>query len=444
LDLIAFIHDLTWDALPTRVQKQARRCLVDTIGVALSGRQTELSRIISSHVREVYAGQGSRLWLDGREVSKPGAALANGTSIDSLDMHDGHPTTKGHAGAAVLPALFAALPVRGPTGISGQDFCAALVVGYEVALRAGIALHATSVDYHSSGAWNALGCAAVCARIFELTREQTRHALGIAEYHGPRSQMMRCIDHPTMLKDGSGWGAMTGVSAAMLAKSGFTGAPALTVEDHAVREIWSTLGKAWEMDHLYFKPHAVCRWGQPAIEAIIQLQAKHCIVPQEVFTVAVSTFHQAVCLSGSQPETTEQAQYSIAYPLAAVMFTGLLGYKELCGVSLHNPDICSLASRVAVEEDSELSACFPEQRWARVRVTMQDGRVLDSGSVQARWDADEPPSDEDLLQKFRNLVREMIESQQAEELEKAVWQCAESEDVQTLRDMISLIPGDRM
>ena len=29
--------------------------------------------------------------------------------------------------------------------------------------------------------------------------------LGIAEYHGPRSQMMRCIDHPTMLKDGAGW-----------------------------------------------------------------------------------------------------------------------------------------------------------------------------------------------------------------------------------------------
>ncbi len=45
-----------------------------------------------------------------------------------------------------------------------------------------------------------------------LDRAASRHALGgIGEYHGPRSQMMRCIDHPTMVKDGSGWGgAMTG------------------------------------------------------------------------------------------------------------------------------------------------------------------------------------------------------------------------------------------
>ena len=41
-----------------------------------------------------------------------------------------------------------------------------------------------------------------------------RQAIGIAEYHGPRSQMMREIDNPTMLHDGSGWGAMVGVTAA--------------------------------------------------------------------------------------------------------------------------------------------------------------------------------------------------------------------------------------
>jgi 2-methylcitrate dehydratase PrpD len=62
--------------------------------------------------------------------------------------------------------------------------------------------------------------------------------MGIAEYHGPRSQMMRCMDHPTMVKDGSGWGAMCGVSAARMAKAGFTGAPALTLQT----EYWQNLG----------------------------------------------------------------------------------------------------------------------------------------------------------------------------------------------------------
>ncbi|MFP4049080.1 MAG: MmgE/PrpD family protein [Desulfovermiculus sp.] len=440
LDPIAFIHDLSWDFLPSQVQNQARRCLLDTIGVALSGRQTELSQIIYSHVREVYAGQGSSLWLDGREVSKPGAALAHGATIDALDMHDGHPQTKGHAGAAVVPALFAALPAHGPTGISGQEFLAALVVGYEVALRAGMALHATSPDYHSSGAWNALGCAAVCARLLGLTREQTRHSLGMAEYHGPRSQMMRCIDHPTMLKDGSGWGAKTGVSAAMLARSGFTGAPALTVEEDAVQEIWSTLGNVWEMDNLYFKPYAICRWAQPAVEGMLLLQKKHCIAAKDVFRIEVRTFHQGVCLAGRFPENTEQAQYSIAYPLAAAMYAGRMGYRELSGEILQDQDVCILASKVEVSEDEKMSACFPQKRWARVQVSMNGGQIFDSGPVQAKWDAQDPPSDQELREKFRQLAREAVESQLAEEMEEAVWKCAESHDVQSLMRMFTSSP----
>ena len=77
------------------------------------------------------------------------------------DAHDGHNLTKGHAGVAILPAL-AAVADAGRR-IEGREFLTTLVVGYEIATRAGMALHATVTDYHTSGAWNALGCAAVAA-----------------------------------------------------------------------------------------------------------------------------------------------------------------------------------------------------------------------------------------------------------------------------------------
>ena len=128
--------------------------------------------------------------------------------------------------------------------IDGREFITCLVLGYEIATRAGMALHATARDYHTSGAWNALGCAAIGARMLGLSADATRHALGIAEYHGPRSQMMRCIDHPTMVKDGSGFGALAGVSAACLAADGFTGAPALLIEGEAEAPFWRDLGTA--------------------------------------------------------------------------------------------------------------------------------------------------------------------------------------------------------
>jgi hypothetical protein len=126
----------------------------------------------------------------------------------------------------------------------------------------GRSLHATAADYHSSGPGtrsDALSCRPVSAA---LRTQQTRHALGIAEYNGPRSPMMRCIDYPTMLKDGSGWGAMTGVSAALLAARGFTGLPAATVEANAsgldaVWPIWADLGRRWDFLDVYFKPFAV-------------------------------------------------------------------------------------------------------------------------------------------------------------------------------------------
>src|SRR5262249_57129144 len=127
----------------------------------------------------------------------------------------------------------------------GAEALAALVAGYEVSARAGIALHATVSDYHPSGAWNALGVAAVGARLRRLSPTQLREALGIAEYHGPRSQMMRVIDTPTMLHDGSAWGALAGATAVFLAERGFTGAPAVTVEAPDVAEIWRDLGETW-------------------------------------------------------------------------------------------------------------------------------------------------------------------------------------------------------
>jgi 2-methylcitrate dehydratase PrpD len=117
-----------------------------------------------------------------------------------------------------------------------------MVMAYEVAARAAVALHTSVTDYHTSGAWNGLGVAALGCRLKGHTAETLRHALGIAEYHGPRSQMMREIANPTMLHDGSGMGALTGMMAVLLAEDGFTGAPAITVEDEAA--IWADLGGA--------------------------------------------------------------------------------------------------------------------------------------------------------------------------------------------------------
>ena len=66
-----------------------------------------------------------------------------------------------------------------------RDALRALVVAYEIAARAAFALHASVSDYHTSGAWNALGVAAIGCRLRSANPDQLRQAFGIAEYHGP-------------------------------------------------------------------------------------------------------------------------------------------------------------------------------------------------------------------------------------------------------------------
>jgi 2-methylcitrate dehydratase PrpD len=434
LDVINFIHETNWKDLPEEVRRQARRCLLDALGTGVAGSRTRLSRIVHDIAVSIFGGIGAHLWLDGREVSPPGAALANGLTIDALDIHDGHPLAKGHAGAAIVPAVFAMIPLKHPKKITGAEMLTSVVIGYEIALRAGIALHATACDYHTSGAWNALGSAAVAARRLKLSREKTRHALGIAEYHGPRSQMMRCIDYPTMLKDGSGWGAMAGLSAAYLAKESFTGAPALTVEAEEVKGYWEDLGQNWLMIGQYFKPHAVCRWAQPAIEAALMLQQTHRLTPDNIKQVEVHTFREAVRLNSRCPLSTEEAQYSLPFPLAAALVNGHLGLHELNESALTDPIVLKLSGCIELIEDNRFSSRFPAQRFARVIIETQDDKRHDSGEVEARWDSVDPPSDRELREKFRRLVQGVLLADRAEQLEVLIWRSSDLPDAASLLD----------
>ena len=428
----SFIHQLNWSDLPETVRHQAVRCLLDTVGTAVAGRQTDCSRIIYNFAAAAFGGSGARLWLDGRSVSPPGAALAHGMTIDSLDIHDGYNLTKGHIGVAVIPAVLAIVG----KSTSGQELLTSLVMGYEIAGRAGRVLHATACDYHTSGAWNALGAAAVVARRLKLSREQTRHALGTAEYHGPRSQMMRCIDHPTMVKDGSGWGAMAGVSAALLAQGGFTGAPAITVEGDDVAEIWADLGQHWLIMDQYAKPYAVCRWAQPAIVGALAVREEHHLAPEAIRSIQVHTFHEAVRLATRRPQNTEEAQYSLPFPVAAALVHGRLGASELSGEALTDPLVLHLSDYVESVEDEEYNGRFPAERFARVVIELADGQVYDSGPAQPTWDANAPPTDDELRTKFRWLAGEMLPESRVVELEETIWRCPELADANALNHLL--------
>ena len=184
------------------------------------GRELPSVAIAADYASQVHGGADATALLDGRRLAAPGAALANGVLANVLDFDDGHRITKGHPGAMVIPAALAAAESRGATA---NEFLLACLIGYEVAIRAGIELHAREADYHASGAWGSLGAAVACARLSGWTPMRLGHAVDIAEYHAPIAHMSRAVTDPAMTKDACGWGAFIGMSAALLAEAGFTG-----------------------------------------------------------------------------------------------------------------------------------------------------------------------------------------------------------------------------
>ena len=412
---LEFTHSLRYDDIPENVRDWALLCILDLVGIGIGGALMKSSQIATRHAQTMFGGTVP-IPFAGGTASPVGAALATGVTIDALDGHDGFNPAKGHAGAGTFASTVAFMQNLGIT--DGQEFITCMVIGYELACRTAMAQHATCPDYHTSGAWVAVAAAAIGARLMTLDNDQTRHAMGIAEYHGPRSQMMRCIDHPTMVKDGTGWGAMAGTSAAYMARDGFTGAPALTVEK--APEFWQDLGTRWLTLEQYFKPYPVCRWAQAPVEAVLDLRRTHGLTPSDVDSITIESFHEAVRLATNTPQSTDEAQYSTSYPCAVAMARGTVGPADIADEALNDPEIMRLSQSLSLIEHDHANTHFPETRYARATITTKDGHSHTSPWHTPRWDWETPPTQEEFHSKFRNIAHPLKGTETSEAIEEAI------------------------
>ena len=442
-----FVQNLRYEDIPDDVLKVMRRSLLDTIGVAVIGSQTDISSIVkrftAMHMPCGEETLSARMMFGGQKISPMGAAMAGAFTIDSIDAHDTYSAAKGHAGSGVLPGVLAFVDALIASGkpVSGRDLMIALTIAYEVSYRAGLTLHATTPDYHTSGAWTVVGIAAAGARLLGLNDDQLRHAVGIAEYHGPRSQMMRCIEHPTMLRDGVGWGAPTGVSAAYLAAEGFTGAPAITVESSEAEPFWADLGEVWETATTQYKAYPVCRWAHPAIDAVSYLMREHNLVSSQIERSRILTFHYATKLAGHEPKTLDELTYALAFPFAIMAVRGKIGVEELQPEILSDPEILRISRATSIEESEHYNQISIKKRWADVTLYLADGRVIQSDAYSPRGDPDDPLSDQEISDKYHILADDIIGKGRADKIEHLIENVEKQEfQLSTLLDQIYPVP----
>ena len=416
---IHFTMNIRWEDLPARVQHQAKRCLMDTLGAMVAGSQTPVAAIMRKTALEQYRGDQATIMVTGERVSAAGAALANGFFGNALDIDDGYRNVKGHPGACALPPVLAAAQLAGEC--TGAEFLTALVVAYELGIRAGMIRHGTYEVYHSSGSWGAIAGAAAAGRLMGLNNSQLFHAMGAAEYHAPIAPMMKGIDTPAMGKDSIGWGCMVAVLSAIMARDGFTGIRPLF--DDAPDRAWvENLGRQWEILNLYFKPYAACRWGQPAVAGALNIVRDNHLTPDQIRHIRVRTFEAATRLPHGHPRNTEEAQYSLAFSVAAALMDGEVGPGQVLPPRLHDPDLLSMLDRVSTEVAPEFETEFPAKAPAEVVVETTTGEIYRSGRIEALWEPPHTlPSDGDLEAKFIWLTGPIIGKLKTNDLIEKIW-----------------------
>jgi 2-methylcitrate dehydratase PrpD len=431
----AFARDLQWGDIPDAVRTWALRCVLDLCGCAIAGSRTRVVAIVQAYVKETFGAGGATVIGSAERTTPSGAALANAFAASAFDLDDGYRPLKGHPGAVVFPAAAAAAEAA---RASGTEFLSALVAGYELAMRAGRLLHPLYGFYHGSGAWGPIGAAAAAARALGLPAEEVWHAMGIAEFHAPMTPEMRSVDWPSMLKDGIGWGGFVGFASARLAALGFTGIPSL-FDSEGAADLVGSLGRDYLMPRVYVKTFAACRWAHPAVLGALTAAAQLGVPATDLVRIRVHTFEAAMHLRGTAPRTTEDAQFSLPWPVACALVDGAVGPDQVLEAALGDPVRRSVAERVEIAHDADLEQAFPERALAWVELEARDGRRARSPVVAAPGDVESPLTDEEVERKFHLLADPVLGAGRAAAVVREVRRLPDAGDTGGL--MALLRPG---
>ena len=393
------------EQITAQQQKKASSCILDYLAVTEAGAKKNQIRW-EPFLQHAPQGKAPLLGLD-RQTDGKTAALINGFNAHSLELDDGQRFAMIHLGASILSALES---VSAEFGVTQERFTTGIIMGYEAACRAAIAMQPSHKQrgYHTAGTCGTIGSAVGAAFALGFDTGQLRRVLTLAA--GSAAGMLELQEQRSELKPYNvGRAAMDGLAAAYVGMTDFE-----TPEDMlgGERGFFRTFSDAWdaekllsdqpffEIERIYVKPYASCRHSHSAVEAAIRLHEQ--IQGREIAQVTVETYrlgvkgHDHTDISG-----VASAQLSTPYAVAAAL---LRGRADLSVFEPLDDAAIALSPKVRVLESAELTAESPQKRIASVTVRLADGTELTRRVDYAKGDPENPMTKEELLQKAASLV----------------------------------------
>ena len=412
----AWVADLSLDQVPDEALHIARRCVVDTIGVAVDGSRSTVARRVGEHVSAQFGSGPCALLGTSLSASSTGAAPANGVAAHALDFDDNSYAGMAHGSAVILPAVLAAAE---RSGISGAGFLEAFVAGSETTYAIG----RTLTNAHYLGGWwatgtlGAMGAAAGAAKAMGLGRGEISAAIALAALQANGMLAVLGFDAKPIL---AGQAARLGVESALLAAQG-NSAPIAVFEDRRgfLNQMnegrqeaagLEELGRTWRLVEpgILIKRAPVCSAAQAAIEATEKLIAENTLDRTQIKAVSCEVSHLVrISLVHDRPATPSEAQFSMPFALGCILAFGNLGSDQITGEILTEVALLDAMAKVEMVEADDLNGADYQPQYpecARVTISMQGGDDF-TGFVGAPTGMPENPlSDDALGEKFKSCV----------------------------------------
>ncbi len=406
-------------SIPETTRTMVRHTILDLITAAIAGCSTSGARIGKAAALATWGKGDTPCWFSGDRLPVAGAAFVNSTMASILDLDDGHRAAAGHPGASIIPAVFAEADIRTH---DTRKLATAIAIGYEIAVRSSAARNLGEVDTLVSGRWVAQGVAAAIGWLRNLDAEAITQAIAIAATHAPNlSAVAYSNEMGNHVKEGIPWATVCGFAAVDLAQAGFTGPTDCFDNDRLFdREtLRSGYGNRWAIESVYFKPYSCCRWAHAAIDALLELQAAHGIVPDAIERIEVRTFNRALQLNNDvRPANLEAAQYSIPFCMALAGVHGPTALLPLTEESLRDDRVLALSARISLTADAALNAMFSDAVPAEIEITLQD-HTHRRRVTSPKGEPANPMYWNDLIAKFDVTTRGLVSPERADDIRRA-------------------------
>ncbi len=434
--LAQFAATLKWDDVPEAVQCKAEDLWVDWFGSVLAGQSARPVQSIARFALSQGPAQGPCEVIGRRSTTSPMmAALANAAASHVAEQDDVHNGSVFHPAAVVFPPTVA---VAQSIGASGAQLMAACVAGYEVGIRVGEFLGRSHYKiFHTTGTAGTLAAAAAVGNLLGLTPAQMQHALGSAGTQAAGLwEFLRTAADSKQLH--TAHAASAGLTAAYLAKDGFTGAQDIFTGPQGLAAGMSTdanpakltegLGTRWATAETSFKWHASCRHTHPAADALLQVMQHNGLQPADLAQVTCHVHQGAIDVLGPvvNPSTVHQSKFSMGTVLGLAARFGFAGLSEF-DAHFQAPETVALRDKVVMQLDREVDQAYP-QRWiGKVTVTTTDGRTLHGRVDEPKGDPGNTLSRAEITDKALRLARYggAVAAPQAEAAVARLWQVAQ-------------------